>query len=175
MDFIKIFKSVFELFSIPMQSNFKVLQFSGLADGSSLTPSFNLNEVRGRTIVIKGIKFVPFYNEVTNTDISLTDGVTVNSEPIPQNFSIDRIFEYYVGTGFARLAINGKPVIFTPFDGVTNNGNCALNLELDNIYYKFPAAVETFEFFYDAFILNDITTATRSNPLLKVFIQCYII
>lgn len=176
LDFIKSLKSVFDLFALPMQSQFRVLQFDGFATGVPLTPNFNINEIRGRTIVIKGIKVQPFYSDAVNVDISLTDGVTTNNETIPVNYSIERVFEFYGGATWLNILINGQTIpIFQPFDGVTNNGNASLTTDLDNIFYKYPAKLETLDCNCIGVVYSNIDLGLSSNPLVKVFIQCYLI
>jgi len=171
-------KDLFGYMSLPLISQFRVFQFSGRADNSLLTPNFNLVDIQGRILVIKGIKIVPYYEDAS-VDLFLSDGVTDNAETIPANCRVNRIFDVYdygcqlsVFLNGTRLAMFPTEVFIIPPAG---DGNVPIDLDIDNIFYKYPEKIQTFDMSLDAQIFEDILNNTVDNPLVKIFVQCYLI
>ena len=158
------------LFNLPLKSQFKVLVFTGRADGADLTPRFNIADIESRTIVVKSIKIVPYYFGI-GVDISLDDGAgTVINEATFANQRINRLFDDFVAGTTIRFQINGSTIDFFP-------GNLCFPLDLwiDNIMFKFPAKIQTLNFQVLSSVINDLTTGALVNPNVKVMIECYLI
>ena len=163
------------IISMPFTSQYRLLQFSGLADGTLLNPDFSMADIIGRTIVIKSIKFVPFSN-LDQQDIALTDGATTTTEIIPDGFSFDRLFERYRNSVVSVFRINNSllPIFQPVIAGVIAQGNSYLRLDLDNIFYQYPAKVDSMSFSVFAQILQSIAPEVVSNPAIKVYVECYL-
>lgn len=173
---------IFDLFTLPLISKFKYLQFNGLADGTPLVPNFNQADLNGRLLIIKGIKIVPYYpaGGAINQDFYITDGVTTNQELITGNTNINRLFEDYGYGCKLQISISGTPLDmfpqFTPIVPPFVGGNCPLDLDIDNIYYKYPEKISSLNISVDASIFNIIDAAAAVVvPNVKVFVQCYLI
>jgi hypothetical protein len=173
------FEKVLDIFALPLISQFRFFQFSGRADNANLTPNFAPVDIQGRYIVIKALKIVPYY-EANSIDLYLNDGATTTSETIPGNARINRIFDVYDFGCQLTLLINGSPVELFPSEVLivppAGDGNVPLDLDLDNIFYKFPAKLTSLDIRLDAQIFSDIRTAApqMDQPLVKVFLQCYL-
>jgi hypothetical protein len=169
-----------DLYQLPLISKFKFFQFSGRADNSFLTGNFNPADLQGKIIVIKSIKIVPYY-EAASQDFFVTDGVTVNQELIPANCRINRIFDVYdYGCQFSLL-LNGSRVPIFPTEVViappAGDGNIPLDLDLDNIFFKYPEKLANpfIQMQLDAQIFQTLNAPAADQPLVKVFMQCYLI
>jgi hypothetical protein len=164
------FDDEINLFNLPLKSQYKVLMFTGRADGTDLTPRFNLNEITERTIVVKSIKIVPYYFGV-GVDISLDDGAgTVINEATFANQRINRLFDDFVAGTTINFQINGSTINFFP------GALCfPLDLWIDNIMYKYPAKIINMNVQVLSSVINDLTTGALVNPNVKVMIECYLI
>lgn len=173
-------KAAFDLFTLPLISQFRYFQFSGRADNSILTPNFNLVDIQGKTIVIKGIKIVPYY-EANSIDFYVTDGVTTNTETIPANCRVNRAFDVYDFGCQLTVELNGARVPLFPNEVVivppAGDGNVPIDLDVDNIFYKHNAKLTSFNIRLDAQIFSSIVSTAQviDQPLVKIFVQCYLI
>lgn len=169
-----------DLFTLPLISQYRLYQFSGRADGSILTANFTPVDILGKTIVIKGIKIVPYYEDAS-IDFYVTDGVTQNAETIAANCRINRVFDVYDVGCILNVFINGSRVPLFPSPAVifapAGDGNVPLDLDIDNIYYKHDAKLTSFNISLTAQIFESIisTAPVADNPLVKIFVQCYLI
>jgi hypothetical protein len=85
-----------DLFNLPLKSQYKMLLFSGRADGTDLVPGFDFQIINNKKVVIKSIKIVPYYFGI-GVDISLDDGAgTVINENTYANQRINRLFDDFV-------------------------------------------------------------------------------
>lgn len=166
-----------DLFSLPLISQFKLYQFSGRADNSDLVGNVPLADIQGRSIVVKAIRLVAYY-ENDSIDLFVDDGATVASETIPGNNRINRLFEVYDYGCQLTFLINGTPIqlfpVEVPIFPPAGDGNVPLDLDVDNIFYKYPEKVQSIGFRIDALITEDILNNVTIPPLVKVFLQCYI-
>lgn len=173
----KINSSV-DLFSLPMTAQFRLIQFSGRADNSDLVGNFNPIDLQGRSIVIKGIKIVPYYENISQ-DFYLSDGVTVNQELLPANCRINRIFDVYDYGCQLTLLINGSPVALFPSEVLivppAGDGNIPLDLDIDNLFYRYPAKLVSLAMRLDARIFQTLNVPVEVAPVVKIFLQCYLI
>jgi hypothetical protein len=162
------------IFTLPLISEFKFFQFSGRADNTNLVPNFNIIDIRNRYLVIKGIKIVPYY-EAASIDMYLG----VATETIPANCRINRVFDVYDYGCQLTVLINGvqqrifpsEVSIFPP----AGDGNVPIDLDIDNIFYKYPEKITSFDIRLDAQIFADILNPTTDQPLVKIFVQCYLL
>ena len=107
-----------DLFNLPLKSQYKMLLFSGRADGTDLVPGFDFQIINNKKVVIKSIKIVPYYFGI-GVDISLDDGAgTVINENTYANQRINRLFDDFVSGTRIRFFINGSSINFFPSDGV---------------------------------------------------------
>lgn len=169
------------LFTLPLISKFKYLQFNGIADGTRLVPNFNMADLQGRILILKGIKIVPYYppGGVVNQDFYVTDGATVNQELIPGNTNINRLFEDFGYGCKLSVLISGYSVDifpqYTPIVPPLVDGNCPLDLDIDNLFYKYPEKIESLNISVDAQVFNVLNVPAQIVPYVKVFVQCYLI
>lgn len=172
-------ESALDLVTLPLISQFMVLKFSGLADGNPLTRNFDLNRILGKIIVIKSIKIVPYTNG-DFIDLNLIGTGDTFTETIPTNVRINRLFEVYDFGCTVRLSINGAETpIFTPSTPIfppASDGNAWIDMDIDNIYYKYPSKLQDLGFSVRAQVASDITPGgvVYTNPNVNVFLQCYI-
>ncbi len=158
----------FNVFNIPLKSQYTVLSFEGLADGTILTPKFNADLIQTRRLVIKSFRVVPYYS-VESLDIWLDDGVNpVTTETLPAHTRINRIFDDFVFGTTIEFLINGSTINWFPGGNGYN-----LDLWLDNIFYKYPAAVNTMEVYINSRVYGAV--AGLVAPEVKVLIECYIV
>ncbi|MBK9285058.1 MAG: hypothetical protein IPM51_12195 [Sphingobacteriaceae bacterium] len=166
-----------DLFSLPLISQFKVYQFSGRADNSDLVGNIPQTDIQGRSIVVKGIRIVSYY-ENNSIDLYVDDGGTTAAETIPGNNRINRLFEVYDFGCQLTFFINNAPVQLFPAETLivppAGDGNVPLDLDIDNIFYKYPEKIQSIGFRVDARITEDILNNVVQPPLVKVFLQCYI-
>jgi len=159
------------LFNIPLKSRYNVLMFNGRADGTDLTPAFNVNQIQTRLIVIKSFRIIPYYFGDA-IDISLDDGAgTVLNETIFSNLRINRLFDDFVSGTRIDLFINGNTVDFFP----GSNQFFPLDVWFDSIMYKHPEKVTSLNVRVLSRVCNDLTTGALVAPNVKVMIECYLI
>jgi len=177
----KALEKILDVFSLPLISQFRYYQFNGLADGTVLVPNFNPADVLGKTIVIKSVKIVPYYQAgaVVNQDFYITDGATVNEELLPGNCRVNRLFDVYSYGCLLELLINGSAVpVFpnsAPIVPPLVGGNCTLDLDIDNLFYKHSVKANSLDVTCDAQIFNVLNVPAIVIPNVKVFIGCYLI
>jgi len=172
-----------DLLTLPLISKFKCLQFNGLADGTPLVPNFSMLGIAGRYFILKAIRIVPEYSGGGNTfvDFYTTDGVSVFREFLPGNTRINRLFDVSsFGTTFDFLLNNSSTDIFPLFAPIVPpfvGGNVPLDLDIDNIFYKYPEKIESIGCSVNARIFGviDPVLPVESTPNVKVFIQCYLL
>lgn len=169
-----------DLVTLPLNSQFKFLQFSGLADGTNLVQNFPPDLLPGRVIVIKAIKVLPYYS-ADSIDFSITDGVTTNSETVRVDSRVNRVFDEAYKSNRFFLDINGRAVdlfpVFTPGAILppVELGNIPMDLDVDNIFYKFPEKITSLQIRLNGRISSNVTTGADQTPFVKVWMQCYLI
>jgi hypothetical protein len=156
-----------DLISLPFKSTYRVLSWQGASDGTVLTPDFNIIDIEGKFIVIKSFKIIPYYQDAS-VDLFVSDGVTDNEETIPATARIDRVFDIFgSGTNIVMLINGGQVNLF--------NAVFPLDLDLQNIYYKYPEKVQTLQLQITALIFENINTSVTDNANLKVNMEVYLI
>lgn len=162
-------KSSSRLEEIILNSNFKVLCFYGPADGTNnLLHAFDDSIFLNRSMLIKALKIFPYYQFATN-DIEFSDGTVEN---MAADLRVQRVIDTYQGAtaAFFNLLVNRAPIIF-------NQGSVMVNLlpsdyEFDNGYELIENinSIDINAFFEQA----DPSGGGVTNPLLKVYLECYI-
>lgn len=168
-------RSYSKLEDIILNSTFRVLPFFGQADGTNLTHQFSDSFFINKSILIKTIKFIPYYSSDA-IDISFSDGTT---ETIPDSFRVERVFDPSSGGGVfiaphsVNILINGSPAILS-VDPTNDPGCIPPDYVLDNIYYL-KKDVQSIDVNIIQEVLSDFTApGTTITPNIKVFIECYI-
>jgi hypothetical protein len=157
-----------DLLSLPFKSSYRILSWHGASDNTVLTPDFNIIDVAGKFMVIKSFKIVPYY-QADSVDMFVDDGAgTVFQETIPATARIDRVFDIYGSGTNITLLINGGQVNL--FNAVFN-----LDLDLQNIYFKYPEKIQTLQLQILATVFDDINAQTTDNADLKVYMEVYLI
>jgi hypothetical protein len=156
-----------DLLTLPFKSTYRVLSFEGLANGVFLTPGFSIDDIRGKTMVIKSFKIIPYYANAA-VDMYVTDGITVNQETIPINARIDRLFDRTTSGTFIVLQINGSPLNLF-------NAKFPLDLDLQNIYFKYPEKIQELSLQITGIIYGDINLSTLQTPKVVVNMEVYLI
>lgn len=126
--------------NLPLIAKYRVFSFHGSTDGLlPLTPLFNIEEIRGRVLIIKSFRFDYYVTEQPFYDIELSDGVNTYLEPLQRGARINRLFDEDSGMQI-DMRINGAPI------GIFGNNlggvSYPADLYLDNIYYKTPEKVQ---------------------------------
>lgn len=163
-----------DLLTLPLMSQYKVLIFTGRANGTTLNAGFNLANIAKRSIVIKRIKLIPYYFS-NAVDLDLFDGATHNTETIQANFRINRLFDSWPTSTVIDVRLNGFRLPI--FENQAIPGY-PLDLDVDNIYYHFPVKlIDTNPI--DVRITGDvcvnIAAGTTEAPLIKVVMEVYLI
>jgi hypothetical protein len=161
-----------ELFSLPLNSRYYCLSFTGLTDGiNELVPQFDINQIVGKMVTIKSFKIVPYYPPglLMARDINFSDGTTEDLDGV-QGLRVNRLFDDVLsGTGI-QFMINGSPVLFNAI----NNLAYPLDLFVDNIYYQYPAKIETMTITINSRMMVDLLNLTMATASVKVLVECYI-
>lgn len=151
---------------------YRVIAFSGLANGTPLAAQFDMNIIRKRYIELKSFRVVPYYPPglAPGVDIFLDDGVTQTIETIQPLQRIDRLFDDAAFGTQINLAINGFNVLFDSLVGMP----FSLDTVLDNIGYKYPERVSDIALSINSLITLNLQTAAQAVPHVKVIIECYL-
>lgn len=167
----QIFENDLSLFNIPLKSRYNVLMFNGRADGTDLTPGFNLNQIQSRILILKSFRIIPYYFGDA-IDIFLDDGAgTQLAENLFNNMRINRVFDDFVAGTRIDLIINGNTVDMFPGSGQT----FPLDVWFDSIMYKHPAPIQSLNVRVLSRVVNDLSTGALVAPNVKVMIECYLI
>lgn len=174
----KRFISNDEISRIKLNSKYKVLLFGGVSDGTTLTRRFTVDDIAGKNLLIKSIRIVPYYIDNGNIDTWLFDGVTNTVETIQAQTRIERLFDSYSQVTYINVLINGSfvpifPAMDLPTDPVITAGY-PLDIFVDNIYYKFPQLLQSFDMQIVAEVLLNIQTNARGICYVKVMVECYL-
>ncbi len=172
-------KDSLETFALPFKSQFKQLTFQGLANNLDLVKNYNDDDLRGKYILIKSIKVIPYYINASQ-DISLTDGVNNFIETIPQSIRVNRLLDNFFANSFLTILINNAPLnLFTSLNqsiiplNPLHLVNYDLGSEIDNIYFKYPEKVDSLSVRFLGEMLSTFNPQTEDNLYVRVYIQCY--
>ena len=165
-------RDISSIIDLPLKSQYRVLHWYGLADGTNLTLGFNINDIANRYVVLKSFKIVPYY-KISSEDFYVNDGVVSNSELIPPLTRINRIFDEYETSTLINLLFNNASMGI--FSSVAPLVQFPLDLDLDNIFYLFKAKCETWNIQITGSIVVDLENNVPGEPYVKVVCECYII
>jgi hypothetical protein len=167
-------QAIIDLLSLPFISKYRLLLWTGTADGTLLTPRFNINDLLNRYMVIKSFKIVPYYID-NSEDLYLDDGAgTVFTETIRADLRINRIFDAFsVGT-VVILRINDAVADMFGNDG--SGVSYPIDISEDNIYYKYPEKINQLSLAITADVTDTLNGAVNyQNPAVKVTMGVYLI
>ena len=156
-----------DLLSLPFKSTYRVLSWEGVTNGVLLTPNFSMDDIVGRILIIKSFKIVPYYS-AAGIDMYVTDGITTNSETVPNNARVDRLFDRFNSGTTIRMSINGSPLSLF-------NAKFPLDVDLQNIYYKYPEKISSIVMYVIGAIFSDIILNTVQTPNIVVNMEVYLI
>jgi len=161
-----------DLVSLPFISEYKILSWRGAANGGALTPAFTIGQIQNKIMIIKSFSIYNYYH-AASVDLYVNDGITTNAETIPALGRIDRLFDTYTGGTTINFRINNIPVSF--FQSATGISFPA-DLDLQNIFYKFPFAVQSIDLGITTVIFSTIVGAgATANPDVKVIMETYLV
>lgn len=153
--------------NIIINSQYKILAFSGRADGTTLGRNFLLNSVVNKRMLIKSVKLIPY--AFIQTDV-LWNATSGDQFAVPGLAKIPTVIDTFTTSSRISLIINGtRQNIFASNIG----GAYTLDLFVDNIYFNYKARIETIDFQVTGDIFTDLPAGTTGNPLIKVLIECY--
>lgn len=173
------------ILSLPFKSDYKVLVFTGLANGTALVPRFNFDSVlKNKKMVLKSFQIVPYYYKESHEQTTEAYNVTASEEfgvisDLNNSLRIQRIFDRYEYGTEILFEINGARI---PIFQQVNDPNIdpalwvgyPLDLALDNIYYYYPANLQSLNISVECLISSVKTLAVQYNPQVKVVIECYL-
>lgn len=155
-------------------SNYAVLIGSGLTDGSiNILNAANDRTVKGRTMLLKSMRFIPRYDDVSNTNKAIqfqaasgvaTDDYNLVSPATPGN---PRIITSNVEVGGIEIDFkyNG-----TKFDFIHSSGyNFPFDTYFDNMNVYFDQPLKKIELYINGKIAVDVTNS--SIPVTRNFIM----
>lgn len=166
-------KPELDLLTLPLISKYRVLVFFGTSDGDELNLGFNINDLIGRSVVIKSIRLVPYARENVE-DFFVNDGVVSNTETIQARQRLTRVIDDFTASTIIDFLINGVPIGIFPSTG---DGGYPADLHLDNIYYWYREKVQTFT----VAVNSNVYTGLESGSLgtggffIKVVVEVYIL
>jgi hypothetical protein len=162
---------VLKLLALPLISEYRCLAFSGPADGTVLTPSFDITLFNNRYIIIKRFAIYNYYPE-SGVDIFMSDGTV---EAIGGNYRINRLFDAFANSTSVRMSINGNVLPIFTTAGVIAQGQYPADLDVDNIFYKYPEKIQQFGIQVWTTLVDDLQAVSEVNPSIKVVLECYLI
>lgn len=171
---IKQISDSLSLLNLPLISKYRLYTFVGSTAGAApLTPLFNIQELQGRTLVIKSLRFDYYVEAEPFADIELTDGVTITQELLIRGARINRVFDEDTGMQI-DMRINGAPI------GIFGNNAGGLSypadLNVDNVFYKHPEKIQEISIRLTGGLLNRPgPTGAVVAVTAKVTMECYII
>lgn len=164
------------LLNLPLIARYKLLCFTGLADGSEMTPQFDLSEVTRKYCILKSFRMIPYVPDPgTVIDLSLSDGVDTFAETLAANVRLDRITDLFNEGTAIRFRINGENVSIFSQNFDATNGQYIPDLWEDNIFYKFPEKVTSMDCAVFSTVTDDLTNPANSIVVnMKILIGVYL-
>jgi len=158
---------------IVLNSQYFVLQFNGLSDGSDMNPLFPLNVVQGKRMLLKSIRLLPYSNGESDILWNKTSG---DHFTIPDNFRLHQVEDIYPTQTRITFEINGTALNMFPVDVQPIPASPMYNLDLfvDNVYYNYKSKITSLNFKVDGSYCNDFEATTTVEANMKVLIECYL-
>jgi len=162
-----------DLMRLPLISQYRVLVFFGTADGSVFSQGFNINDLIGRTIVIKAVRLIP-YARVNTDDFFVNDGAVSNTETLPARARLTRVVDDFTSSTIIDFLINGVPIGIFP---TSADGGYPADLHVDNIYFWYREKVQTFNVAVTSNVYIDLEAGTlgTGGTFMKVLVEVYIL
>lgn len=159
-------ESELDLLSLPFRSNYRVLSWQGASDGVLLTPNFNIADIEGKFMIIKSFKIIPYYQDAA-VDLFVSDGASTFEETIPALGRIDRVFDTTTGTQIVLRVNGGQVNLF--------NAIFPIDIDLQNIYYKYPEKIQTLDLAVTGLIIENINSGVTDNANILVLMEVYLL
>lgn len=157
---------------IILKSEYKILAYSGLSDGTSLGARFDISLFQNRNMLLKSIQFIPYYTADAE-DVRYSDGTI---ETILASMRVNRVFDWYgnpaVDNYRTYIAINDRPII--SINNANQQGSLPVDFKVDNIYYLVPNPVKSITIQNEAELVTNISTGVRQTANLKCFLEVYL-
>lgn len=154
-----------------LNSQFKVLCFTGTSNGANLTLRNSITEIQNRIVIFKSFKIIPYYS-AAGIDISLSDGVTTTNEATINGTRINRLFDLFTTGTTIVLEVNGG---IAPVFTVPGAEAYPLDLFIDNMFWKIPSVLRSINVRVTGTCVQDLVTGASATPNIKVVIECYLI
>ena len=97
------------------------------------------------------------------------------TETIPADYRMNRIFDSFDEGTKVALLLNGNPSNIFFNVGIALGVGFPLDLSLDNIYYRYPEKIQTWDIQINARAIVDLQGGLDAAPQVKVVCECYIL
>lgn len=156
-------------------NQFLLLAWKGTADGTVLTPLFDVEYIKKRVLTIKRI-FIKYYQtapagankEYFETDNSLITANLANVSPEFQILPYDIADDYDNGLYF-NLNINGSRVTW-----LNNTEGLPIQFDMNDLYITLTSPLQTIDISLSAKILGTIVARDIITPYVKVVMEVYL-
>ena len=160
-------------------NEYRCLNFVGNTGGNSLSPVFNINELKHKYLTIKSIKVVPFsptiYDSVVRVESdtpNFTGKKTYHIAAANHRLSKDNLFEQHSNGLKINFKINDIPL--NMFASADNGFN--IDFFVDNIFSCYPEKVQSIDIKLNAKYYMDYSDLASSEEPYKVkfIVECYL-
>ncbi|MCH8035304.1 MAG: hypothetical protein IH950_16315 [Bacteroidetes bacterium] len=164
------------ILDLPLKSDYRALLWTGLADGTNLTLRFAIGDLVGRSIVLKSFSIYPYTSQASEDFFVEDSGATEQwVETIAIEYRMNRIFDAFEEGTKVNLLFNGVQSNIFFNTGISLTHGFPLDLSLDNIFYKFPAKIQTWDIQINARAIVNLQAGMDASPNVKVVCECYIL
>lgn len=153
--------------NIIINSQYRVIAFSGRANGTFLNQNFLFNAIDKKRMLIKSIRLIPY--AFVQTDV-LWNSTTGDQFSVPPLARIPTVIDTFTTSPRITIEINGTRQDIFP--SVTP-GAYTMDLFVDNIYSNYKSKVSTLNVSVLGDVFVDLPTGTPGAPTIKVLIECY--
>lgn len=160
-------------------NEYRCLNFVGNTGGNSLSPDFDINELKQKYLTIKSIKVVPFspalYDSVVRVESDTSDFTgtkTYHLAAANHRLSNDNLFERHSDGLKINFRINDIPL--NMFASANNGFN--IDFFVDNIFSCYPEKVQSIDIKLNAkYYMNYSDLASSEEPYqVKLIVECYL-
>jgi len=155
--------------SIILNSQYTCLVFWGRSDGSQLVQNFNQLIIRGKRILIKSIRILPYAFADSDVFYNATTG---DHYTVPGGGRLINVVDDM--TTSARIEFFINEFLMNFFPTYIGTQGYPLDLFLDNIYYNFKEKVESLRISVDGNVYTDLSGVAQNNPWIKLLVECYL-
>jgi|GEM_PF-3798435 len=160
-------------------NEYRVLNFVGTTGGNSLSPDFNIEDIKQKYLTIKSIKVIPYsptlYDSVVRivSDTSdFTGTKTYHIAAANHRLSNDHLFERHSDGLNIDMRINDVPLNI--FASASNGLN--VDFFADNIFSCYPDKLQSIDIKLNAkYYMNYSDLASTEEPYkVKFIVECYL-